>query len=56
MLKVDMRDLKSTEVQTASDSDIKKIITDGKGKMRPVASVSGSELGDVVAYVRSSKK
>jgi predicted CXXCH cytochrome family protein len=56
MFKVDMRELNSTEVQATSDDDIKKIITGGKGKMRPVASVSGPALDDVVAYVRSLKK
>ncbi len=55
MLKVDMRDLKSAEVQAMSDDDLKKIITDGKGKMKPVASASGS-AADVVAYIRTWKK
>jgi mono/diheme cytochrome c family protein len=56
MMKVDMKDLKSAEVQAMSDDDIKKVITGGKGKMRPVSSVSGPALDDVVAYVRSLKK
>jgi predicted CXXCH cytochrome family protein len=56
MFQVDMLDLKSTEVQALSDADIKKIITTGKGKMRPVTSVSGPALDNVVAYVRSLKK
>jgi hypothetical protein len=56
MFKVDMQDLKSAEVQAISDDDLKKIITGGKGKMRPVTSVSGVVLDDVVAYVRSFKK
>ena len=56
MFKVDMQDLKSAEVQAISDDDLKKIITGGKGKMRPVTSVSGAALDDVVAYVHSLKK
>jgi ribosomal protein L19E len=56
MMKVDMKDLKSAEVQAMSDDDIKKVITDGKGKMKPVKTVSGAALDDVVAYVRSLKK
>ena len=56
MMKVDMKDLKSAEVQAMSDDDIKKVITGGKGKMKPVNSVSGPALDDVVAYVRSLKK
>jgi mono/diheme cytochrome c family protein len=56
MMKVDMRDLKSAEVQAASNDDLKKIITDGKGKMRPIKTVSGPAMDDVIAYVRSLKK
>jgi mono/diheme cytochrome c family protein len=55
MMKVDMKDLKSAEVQAISDDDMKKIVTDGKGKMKPVKAVSGGGLDDVVAYVRSLK-
>jgi mono/diheme cytochrome c family protein len=56
MMKVDMQDLKSAEVQAMGDDDIKKIIAGGKGKMRPVASVSGHSADDVVAYIRTLKK
>lgn len=56
MMKVEIEDLKSSDVQSQSDSDLKKIITDGKGKMRSVPSVSGSALDDVVVYIRSLKK
>jgi hypothetical protein len=50
-----MRDVKSADAQATSDDDLKKIITDGKGKMKPVASASGS-AADIVAYVRTWKK
>jgi mono/diheme cytochrome c family protein len=56
MFKVTMRDLKSPEVQAMSDDDIKKIIMNGKGKMKPVTTVTGAALDNVVAYVRSLKK
>ena len=56
MMKVEMKDLKSTEVQSLSDDDVKKIITEGKGKMRPVKTVSGPAIDDLIAYVRSLKK
>ena len=56
MMKVDMKDLKSAEVQALSDADIKGIIVNGKGKMPKVAAVSGSAADDIVAYVRSLKK
>jgi mono/diheme cytochrome c family protein len=56
MFKVDMKALGSSEAQALSDDQIKKIITDGRGKMRPVKAVTGAMLDDVVAYVRSLKK
>jgi mono/diheme cytochrome c family protein len=56
MMKVEMRDLKSPEVQSRSDADLKKVITDGQGKMKPTASVTGTSADNVVAWVRSLKK
>ena len=54
MMKVEMRDLKSSDVQATSDDDLKKVITDGKGKMKPIASASSS-AADIVAYMRTWK-
>jgi len=56
MMKVDMKNLGSAEVQALSDADIAKIITEGKGKMKPVKSVAGPGVDNVVAYVRTLKK
>jgi mono/diheme cytochrome c family protein len=56
MMKVEMRNLNSPEVQALSDADLKTVITTGKGKMPPVKSVSGPAADDVIAYVRSFKK
>jgi len=56
MMKVDIASLGSAEVQSMSDADLAKVITGGKGKMRPVASVTGASEDNVVAYVRSLKK
>jgi hypothetical protein len=39
-----------------SADEMKKIITEGKGKMRPVSAVMGAATDNVVAYVRSLKK
>ena len=50
MMKVDLKPLGE------SSADIKKVVTDGQGKMKPVASVSGADLDNVVAYVHSLKK
>ena len=55
MMKVEMKDLKSSEVQSMSDDDLKKVITEGKGKMKPVAGAAAS-APDIVAYIRTRKK
>jgi len=49
-LKVDMKPLASTS------ADVKEVITKGQGKMKPVASVTGADLDNVVAYVKTLKK
>ena len=56
MLKVDIRDLKSPEVQAKSDADLKSVITGGQGKMKPVSAVTGADADNLVAYVRTLKK
>lgn len=56
VLKVEMRDLKSPEVQALSEADFKTIITMGKGKMHAVAAVTGGGVDDVIAYVHGLKK
>ncbi len=49
-LKADIKPL------SASTADVKEVITKGQGKMKPVASVTGADLDNVVAYVKSLKK
>ena len=56
MMKVDFPDLKSAQVQALSDDDLKKIVTEGQGKMKPIASVTGASLDNCIAFVRSLKK
>ena len=56
MMKVDMKDLGSPEIQKLSDADFKATITEGKGKMKPVKSDARNDIDNVVAYVRSLKK
>ena len=56
MMKVDIKDLGSPEIQKMSDADFKTTITEGKGKMKPVKSVAGKDIDNVVAYVRTLKK
>jgi mono/diheme cytochrome c family protein len=55
MMKVEMKGLSSAEVQAHSDADLKKIITEGQGKMKPIKSVAGKDIDNVIAYVRSLK-
>ncbi|HTC35563.1 MAG TPA: c-type cytochrome [Bryobacteraceae bacterium] len=52
---MNLKDLKSPDVQAASDGDLQKIITDGKGKMKPVPAAAAA-APDIVAYMRSIKK
>ena len=56
MMKVEMKDFKSADVQSMSDADIATVITKGKGKMPPVKAVTGKSADDVAAYVHSLKK
>lgn len=55
MMKVEIQDLKSREVQGMSDAEIKNVISMGKGKMKPVSSVTGASLDNVAAYVHTLK-
>ena len=56
MMKVEMKSLSSAEVQAGSDAELKAVVTAGKGKMRAISTVSGADVDNVVAYVRSLKK
>ena len=49
MMKVEIKPLATTV------ADVKKVITEGQGKMKPVA-ISGAEVDSVAAYVKSLKK
>jgi mono/diheme cytochrome c family protein len=55
VLKVEMRAFGSKEVQAQSDADLKKVITEGKGKMKRVSGLSAKQVDDVVAFVRTLK-
>src|SRR5438093_10532749 len=56
MMKVEMKSLASADVQSRSDADLKKVIAEGEGKMKPVKTVAGKDVDNVIAYVRSLKK
>ncbi len=53
MLKVEMRHLGSEEVQALSDEEHRRIMVDGRGKMKPVKGVSAADLDNVIAFIRT---
>jgi mono/diheme cytochrome c family protein len=55
VLKVEIPALGSKEVQAKSDADLKKVIMQGKGKMKRVSSLSAKQVDDVVAFIRTLK-
>jgi mono/diheme cytochrome c family protein len=56
LLKVELRHLGSKEVQAKSDAELKKVLLEGTGKMKPVKDVDAKSADDVVAYIRSLAK
>jgi len=56
MMKVEMHDLASKEVQSKTDAELTEIIKKGNGKMKPVAGLKDAEVEDLVAFVRSLAK
>lgn len=56
LLKTTIPPLDGSEVQKMSDADLKKVIVEGKGKMKPVQGLSDAEIDNVIAYVRTMKK
>ena len=55
-LKAEFKPLSSDEVQKMSDADLKKVITSGMGKMKPVTGMMPADIDNVVAFVRTFKK
>jgi mono/diheme cytochrome c family protein len=55
-LQVQFKHLGSKEVQAKTDADLKKVILEGMGKMKPVKDVDAKQADDVVAFVRTLKK
>ena len=52
-----IRDLRSPEVQKQTDSDLQKILTDGKGKMPAYKTkLSIADISSLVAYIRGMAK
>jgi len=55
-LKAEQKPLWSDEVQKMGDADFKKLISEGKGKMKPPKNVSEEDMDNVIAFVRTLKK
>jgi cytochrome c553 len=56
MLKVEIPHLGAKEVQDKSDADLKKVITEGYQKMKPVKGLSDKDVANVIAFMRTLKK
>jgi len=56
MMNVTLPNLGSKEIQAKSDADIKKIVQEGKGKMKPVKTLSPAEIDSAIAFVRTLAK
>jgi len=53
---VELPHLGSSRVQDLSDSQIRKVILKGKGKMNPVQTISEDEIPGVIAFLRTLKE
>jgi len=56
MFNVTMHPLGSKEIQTKTDAEFKKTITEGHGKMKPVTGLENQQVADVIAFVRTLKE
>ena len=56
MFNVTMHPLASKEIQAKPDAEFRKIITEGHGKMKPVTGLDETQIGDVIAFVRTLKE
>lgn len=55
-LKAEQKPLWSDEIQKKTDAEFKKVISEGKGKMKPPKHVSDEDMNNVIAFVRTLKK
>ena len=56
MLKAEIPPLGASDVQAKSDDEIKKVITEGYLKMKPIKGLSDKDVSNVIAFVRTIKK
>lgn len=55
-LKVEIHHLGSAGVQSKTDEQLRKDITEGVGKMKPVARLSDQDVSNAIAYMRTLKQ
>jgi mono/diheme cytochrome c family protein len=55
-LKVEMHHLGSANVQSKTDEQLRKDITEGVGKMKPVGRLSDQDVSNAIAYMRTLKQ
>ncbi len=48
--------ISSDKVQKKTDAELKKVILEGSGKMKPVKGLSEIDIDNVIAYVRNFRK
>jgi mono/diheme cytochrome c family protein len=53
---VTFKPLGSEEIQKKTDAEFKKIITEGKDKMKPVKDLSDADMDNIIAFVRTLKQ
>ena len=56
MLNATMHPLGSKEVQAKPDADLRKMMTAGGGKMKPVTGLTDQQADDIVAFIRTLKQ
>jgi cytochrome c6 len=55
-MKVTLPDMTSPAIQSKSDEALKKQITEGGGKMKPISGLTDQQITDVIAFIRSLGK
>ena len=55
-LKVEMRHLGSPEVQAKNDDVLRKEVSEGVGRMKPVKGINDKDLSNLLAYLRTLAK
>lgn len=53
MLKAEIPHLGSEAIQAKTDADLRKVIVEGSGKMKPVKGLADKDVANVIAYVRT---